>query len=208
MNSQEGPYRPEEHGYELVESVSFAEIQQKIGTWLSLKTFPARMFKFVNLLMLTAMGALAGYLIARGEFRLVYIFQFFLGAVGVMLLIPLHEWIHGLAYRISGAKNVIYKAYWNQLVFFAIADGFPAGYKTFRFCAYAPFVMVTPLILAGILLLPALWTAFLIGMLIMHTLSCAGDFGLVSYMNELRESKGDILTMDDAATETTWFYAG
>lgn len=47
-----------------------------------------------------------------------------LGVIGLYLLVPIHELIHGICYKIAGAPSVQYKALWKKMVFFAAADGF------------------------------------------------------------------------------------
>ena len=57
-----------------------------------------------------------------------------------IILLPLHEWIHGLAYRKVGAEKVSYVAQWRKLVFYALAAFrrlFPFRYSNrihFPFC--------------------------------------------------------------------------
>jgi len=53
-----------------------------------------------------------------------YLFHVLIGIVLFVFIIPVHELIHGIAYRLFGAKNVTYKAEWKKFIFYAMADGF------------------------------------------------------------------------------------
>lgn len=110
-----------------------------------------------------------------------------LGFAAFVILIPVHELIHGLAYRICGAKKVSYHALPRKLMFYALADRFVVGYRCFIGLAFAPFVCITAGILVLLVILPADWSWFCWGLLFIHTSGCAGDFALAAYFYENRK---------------------
>jgi len=121
------------------------------------------------------------------------------------LLIPLHEIIHGLAYKHVGAKNTAYDVDWKSLIFMATADRFVANRKEFRLVALAPFVLITLLLLIIFPFCNALWQFAILGSLFLHTSACAGDFGLLSFFHAHRDK--EIVTYDDVPNKVAYFYA-
>ncbi len=130
--------------------------------------------------------------------------KFCQGIAAFFLLIPIHELIHGIGYRIAGAEKVTYKAVWKQLVFYAMADRFVARGTPFIVLALAPFVILNALCIVLFFTLPPLWNWLAFGALVMHTAGCSGDFALVSYFYTHR--KADPVTWDDVAAQESFFY--
>lgn len=128
-----------------------------------------------------------------------------IGFVGFLLLIPLHELIHGVGYRLAGAREVTYRAVWRKLVFYAMADHFFTAKKSFVLLAIAPFFLINSLLLLVIFATSESQLAWLaVGALIMHTAGCAGDFALLSYF--LENWKLDPVVCDDIENGQTLFY--
>ena len=65
--------------------------------------------------------------------------------LGCALIIPVHEFIHWIAYKKEGANEVRFGAIWKSFVFYAAAHNFAADYKTFRRIALAPFYILSVL---------------------------------------------------------------
>jgi hypothetical protein len=130
--------------------------------------------------------------------------KFFLGFLLFFLLIPFHEWIHGIGYKLAGATSVSYKAEWKKLVFYAMADKFVASKKPFVALAIAPFIIISSILTIGIFIAPGAWTWLFAGGLLMHTSGCAGDFALMSYFYTFWEA--DPVTYDDIEGKTSYFY--
>lgn len=121
------------------------------------------------------------------------------------ILLPLHEWIHGLAYRKVGAEKVSYVAQWRKLVFYALADRFVAGKKAFYIVAFAPCVVINIMLLAGFFL-SGIQTEFIfLSALLLHMSGCIGDFAMVSFFHQHRHK--EVYTYDDALAAKTYFYA-
>jgi hypothetical protein len=129
---------------------------------------------------------------------------FLAGMASFVALIPLHEWLHGVGYRLAGAPRVEYRANWRQFVFYAIADRFVTSKRPFVVLALLPFVIINGLLLVLIATLSTAWTPGLCGALFMHVAGCSGDFALLSYYF-LYWSK-DPLTFDDAIKGESHFF--
>ncbi len=114
------------------------------------------------------------------------------------LLIPIHELLHGLALKITGARNVHYGGYLRKFIFYAEADRHVLNKKQFAFVALTPLIMVQVLTLVGILIF---WYSpvFYFSIIVMaaHSFFCAGDIGLLTiflrnsevYTYDVREEK-------------------
>lgn len=120
------------------------------------------------------------------------------------LLIPLHEYIHVLAYKSQGASNTSYDVYWRKLVFLAVADQFVANRKEFRLVALAPFVCISTILLPAICITGGALGFTLLCVLFWHSSFCGGDFALLSYF--AHHKKLEVVTYDDKASKISYFY--
>ncbi|MEL6652713.1 MAG: DUF3267 domain-containing protein [Bacteroidota bacterium] len=127
-----------------------------------------------------------------------------LGFIGSLLLIPVHEGIHALAYRLVGAKRTSFDANWRQFYFMAIADKFVANRREFLIVALAPFLLITLIFVGLAFVLPLNWQFAVLSLVLMHTSFCAGDFGLLSYFAFRRN--WEVVTYDDRANKVSYFY--
>jgi hypothetical protein len=121
------------------------------------------------------------------------------------VLIVIHELLHGMALKITGAPKVNFGGYLKKFIFYAEADRFVINRKQFSFIALTPLFAVKLITLIGIILLfnhPGFY--FLIFVMSAHSLFCAGDIGLLSvfYKNKTDE----IFTFDVKAEKTSYFY--
>ncbi len=121
------------------------------------------------------------------------------------VLIVIHELLHGIALKITGAPKVNFGGYLEKFIFYAEADRFVINRKQFAFIALTPLFAVKLITLIGIILLinhPVFY--FLIFVMSAHSLFCAGDIGLLSvfYKNKTDE----IFTFDVKAEKTSYFY--
>lgn len=134
----------------------------------------------------------------------IYAIQSALAVVfSISILIVLHEWIHGLAYRFFGAKNVYYGANIKQFVFYAASDGDVFTGRQFRSIAFAPFVVITLLCLILMWIFPQYLFFFAI-VLALHTLFCGGDFMMVHFISQHDLDK--IRTHDNREKAESYFY--
>jgi len=125
-----------------------------------------------------------------------------LGFFVFFCLLPIHEAIHGVAYKLAGAPHVSFGASWKKLIFYALADQYVIGLKKFLAVALAPFLLISILLICLFFFLPSYALLFL-GALILHTAGCFGDFALVSFMYQHRAL--NIVTVDDVKANKTYF---
>lgn len=126
------------------------------------------------------------------------------GMLIAILLIPVHEWIHGMAYKLAGAKTVKYEANWRKLYFVATAHHFVTSYKWFKIVALAPFTVVAVISSIASVILPGHYKIPALALLFVHTIFCSGDFGLLTYMKSIKGE--DPVTFDDLDNRISYFY--
>lgn len=97
------------------------------------------------------------------------------------LLIPIHELLHGLALKLTGAKKVHYGAYLRKFIFYAEADRHVLNKSQFELIALAPFVVIKMITIVGLFIFlhsPVFY--LMITIMATHSFFCAGDIGLLS----------------------------
>lgn len=166
-----------------------------------------RLYIGLNILVFLVMLALGIWQIRSGfiDFWALIAYVFLGFCIVLSILIPVHEAIHGLAYKILGAPKVNYGANLRNFYFYAVADGFVLGRSAFQFLALAPFVLISIAAIAGIAFAASVyWQWILWGVLLMHVGACAGDFGMLGFY--ARHKEGNIFTYDDVPGKVAYFF--
>ena len=126
-----------------------------------------------------------------------------LAALGFILLIPLHEGIHGLVYRAQGARDVRFGGSLRIMAFYAVAHDFVVGPSEFAWLALAPFLVINGALLGLVLFSPGLrLTALVLSLL--HLSAVSGDWAMLSFLWEHRGAA--VYTYDDADRRISYFY--
>lgn len=133
------------------------------------------------------------------------LWQFFLGFILYpILLVPVHEGIHGLVYLLEGATKIKFGADLKQYIFFVTADHFILNRNSFYRLAFTPFIILSfALATASIYIQPPYSWGFSL-CLLAHGTMCIGDFALASLFAEYPEK--EIYTYDQASEKTSFFY--
>lgn len=170
------------------------------------RTAILRFYIFLNILLLLLMIALGAWQAYQGLITAGKIVQFStLGlALALTVLVPVHEGIHGLAYKMAGAPRVQFGSDIRKFIFFAMADHFVVGRRQFHLVALAPFAAINFFSLLGIFFAPLTYQWLLMGVLLMHTGACAGDFAMLSFFRRHRQE--EIYTYDDVAGGMSYFF--
>lgn len=121
-----------------------------------------------------------------------------------LLMIPVHEVLHLIPFRLAGARDIRLGADLRQGIFYVTAHRFVAGTRLFVLVALAPFVTITAGILVAIAFCPVWWKWALSISLMVHTTMCAGDAALLGYMTGFRNRR--VYTWDDADRREAYFY--
>lgn len=195
-----------ENGYVYLDKMEHTNILPFISLYLKKKTPVVIIFN-------TCLGFVTGCLLFWGWYCNVN-FDLSIGeclnylSYGIALsftFVPLHEFIHVLAYKWQGAKHTSYDVNLKRFYFLAIADKFVANKKEFIIVALAPLVVISTGLLLCLLFTGPLWTCTILGALITHGLLSAGDISLISYFQW--HKKLEVITYDDKALQTTYFYS-
>jgi hypothetical protein len=123
----------------------------------------------------------------------------------VTLLIVIHELLHGIALKLTGAKKITFGGYLKKFIFYAEADRHVLNRRQFVFVALTPLIVVKVVTLAGIILFISqpLFYFFILTMSA-HSLFCAGDIGLLSFFYKYPEN--EMYTFDVKEEKQSYYY--
>jgi len=128
--------------------------------------------------------------------------RFGLAVVAFVVLIPLHEAMHGVVYWILGAKDIRFRVSVRNAYAYAIAHHYVASAREFTWIAMVPFLAITSLFAVLLAAFPG--QSFLImGMILLHTAGCSGDWAMMNYVWFNRDK--ELYTYDDADMKVTYF---
>lgn len=199
------PVELEERGFVLLDKLEHDDLIPFIQKYLRERTRFSILYLIFNVicffliaLHIVFSAGMAGFSLGMAVIQLSYGFIFAFG------IIPIHEYIHVLAYRSQGASKTSYLVRLSKFYFLAVADGFVANKKEFSIVALAPFVIISACLIVAILLVPWDWKLTLIGALFLHTACCSGDFALLSYLDFHKDKS--VVTYDDAENKVSYFY--
>jgi len=124
-------------------------------------------------------------------------------AFSFSLLIPIHELLHGLALKFTGAKKVHYGAYLRKFIFYADADRHILNKAQFELIALAPFVTIKGITLVGMMLFFHSTVFYpVIIVMVTHSFFCAGDIGLLSIFYRYTE----VYTYDVRSEKKSYYF--
>ncbi len=104
------------------------------------------------------------------------------------LLIVIHELLHAFALKLTGAPVINFGAYFKKFIFYAEADRHVLNGKQFTLVALTPlFVVQFVTAIALFFCINHPFAYFIIMVMSIHSLFCAGDIGLFSVFYEFDE---------------------
>jgi len=119
-------------------------------------------------------------------------------------LIPIHELLHGIAIKFTGAPKVNYGAYFRKFIFYAEADGYVIDRIQFTWIALTPLLVVKLLtLILSLVFWNTPWLYFSLSVMAIHSLFCAGDIGLLSIFYR---NKNDVIYTFDVREEKKSYY--
>jgi hypothetical protein len=122
-----------------------------------------------------------------------------------LLLVPLHELLHLIPFRLAGARDIRVGADLRQGIVYVTAHRFVAGLSLFAVVALTPFLVITASLVAVMFFVPPWWQWVLTIALLAHTTMCAGDAALLGHLGQYRGRR--VYTWDDADKKEAYFYA-
>lgn len=120
-----------------------------------------------------------------------------------LFVLPLHELIHALAYRLAGARDIRWDYSARMLAVWVVAHRFVVSARAFVFVALAPFVVLNGALILGAIVRPGL-AVFLLFVLLWHLHGSSGDWSLLNFV-WIHRRRG-FWTYDDADAGRSWFY--
>lgn len=196
----------DETRFRLLKKINHKEIVHFVIENMRSLNGPMVFYYLFNLLILLLVVYFGFISIYNGYFGWLTLLTHFLAGIffGMIVVIPFHELLHGLAYKIAGASKVKYGACFKQMIFYAAAPGFVAGKRQFSLVALLPFVTLNLVFIAGFILLEPAWKWASLIALLSHSSLCIGDFALMNFFAGRKNS--EIFTFDDTEEETAYFY--
>lgn len=199
------PQELDKNGYLLLDQLEHNNIIPFIQTYLKKRTLFSVLYYSVTILCALIIALLMWYSNHYYSFKLGDMMQQLSYGIGLSFtLIPLHEYVHALAYKYVGASTTSYDANLKKFYFMAMADQFVANKKEFRIVALAPFIFISLCCIVGLFFVPQIWAFTLWGILFAHSSFCSGDFGLLSYFESHQDK--EVITYDDKANKISYFY--
>ncbi|WP_027000467.1 DUF3267 domain-containing protein [Eisenibacter elegans] len=194
-----------QEGFELIDKLSHMDMLPFIQTYMRQPTWYARSFTALNIGAIALWGVAIGWSAVSLHWSIILLHIGYGIGLCFIPIIPIHEYIHALAYKSQGARHTSFDVDWKNFIFMALADKFVINGRAFRVVALAPFVCIS---IALLLLLPWVsgpWVLTLITILAAHTSCCAGDFGLLSYFEYQQKQGYEIVTYDDKILKESYF---
>jgi hypothetical protein len=186
--------------FKLLNAYGPEEVKPFIQSFLKKWTKSTKFYVATNILMLLI---ILGSIILNKQSGLAFLYLLS-GFIFAIFLIPFHEFLHLVAYKILGAKKTSIKSNLRKFYFIAIADKFVANRKEFQTIVLTPFIFITIILLFLIVIVHSFWLFFVLGTLFIHTIICSGDFALLSFLEF--NSSNEIVTYTDEENETIYFY--
>ena len=113
--------------------------------------------------------------------------------------------LHALAYLFTGSRKISFGYILKKFVFYALADRQVIGSRAFHIVALTPLIVVKLVSLFGIIIFyntPMFY--FLLTVMCLHSLFCAGDIAMLAFYN-LHRGK-EIYNYDIRSEGKTYFY--
>lgn len=194
-----------EKGYVLLDKLEHKELPIFLKKHLNKRTKTSFLFYGINIILLfVAIIIFIVNLQNKSIDIFNWLYHYFIGFSIAFLLVPLHEFIHVLAYKSKGAKNTSYDSNIKKFYFMALADKFVANKNEFRIVALAPFISITIILLILLTISSYNWSLTILGILLCHTAMSSGDFALLCYF-EFHSDK-EVVTYDDVENKISYFY--
>ncbi len=191
--------------YHLVYKLGFQDMVPFVLTQIKRRGIFSWLYAAVNLAMLVfiILFSLQGLLDHALGWKSLLV-QTVLGSVtGSILVIPFHELIHGLTYRILGARKIIFGADLKQFIFFVTANRHPVSGSEVYLLALSPFVIINLVSVAATITLSPQWALCTGVFLLCHNIMCIGDFAISNFVSK---ASGRVYTYDEPENKMSYFF--
>ncbi len=191
--------------YQLVNTLGFQDMVPFVITQIKKRGLFSWLYFIVNLVMLALilLSSITGLADQTLTWKKVMVQTISGILAGSLLIIPIHELLHGLAYRILGARKIIFGADLEQMIFFVTANCYPVSGKQVHLLTMTPFIIINLITIAvTVYIFPGgiLFSAFF---LLSHNIMCIGDFAISGYVSSIA---GKVYTFDEPEKKISYFY--
>ncbi len=192
-------------GYTLIEKLEHDELIPFVKKNLKKVSYISIFFYSITLILLIV-GALSIYNSVAFKNAQIgdVVFHYCFGFTISFLLIPIHEYIHVLAYKYVGANKTSLDYNLKKFYFMALADNFVANRREFTVVALSPFILISFVLFILYLYADNNWQITLLSTLFLHTAMCSGDFGILNFF--YTNKNNNIVTYDDTINKVSFFY--
>ena len=193
-------------GYKKVLELDFGEMIPFVLTHIKKKSIVSFLYAAANLGLFVYLMYFLIKGLTDGDITWSLVFRQSITGIfaGSFLIIPFHELIHGLAYKIFGAKKIQFGADMQQFIFYVTVDRYPVSRWQLYLLAMLPFVFINlTAILVLLLWFPQL-TLFVGFLLLSHNLMCIGDFAVVNYVYHI---PGKVYSYDVVSERKSYFFS-
>jgi len=146
-----------EEGFVLTDKLEHQDLIPFVRQYLNKRTTFSFLYYGLNIILFAII--LVFLISGRETYSLGLRFSYLsIGLAFALLLTPIHEYIHVLAYKSVGAKNTSYAANFKKFYFMALADKFVANKRDFRIVALAPFTVISLVLAILLFFTTPLWS--------------------------------------------------
>ena len=194
-----------ENGFRKILELDFSEMIPFVLSNIRKTGIIPLLYMSINMIFLIFIILYAVWSAKTGSLNAGKIFWQILAGVlaGSVLVIPPHELLHGLAYRLLGASKIKFGVDLQQFIFYVTADRFPISKGELAFLAMTPFVLINVLIIVLTATWASQFTLFSASLLLCHNIMCIGDFAIINYAIG---QKGELFTYDDIGIKKSYFF--
>jgi len=174
----------DDHGYDLILELDFNDMIPFVLKSIKRKSALSIIYAGINLALLLfiafyLINGIKSVSLAWGPVLRQILTGIFAGTI---LIIPIHELLHGLVYRILGAKKIRFGTDLQQFIFFVTADRFPVSGREIIYLALTPFTAINIITIFIIVTWFPHLMLFSLFLLLSHNMMCIGDFAMVNYV--------------------------
>lgn len=194
------------NNYRLIEVIEFGSVIPFVLNSIKRKGIASIFYFIINGLSLVLLLILVINTGVSGRLTFWKILQYTLAGIvsGTILIIPVHEFFHFLAYVLMGARKIRFGADPEQLIFYVTADRFPINRLELTILAMAPFIAINILTFFFLFQHYPSWTIAGGFMLLSHNIMCIGDFAILNFA--LKKEHRTMVTFDVINKRKSYFF--
>ena len=192
--------------FRLIHVLSYENVAPFVFKYIKKRNLASLLFLLLNLIFIVIGIIKIVEYISSDFFSWYHLFlNIALGFIAFpLLLVPIHELIHALMYKLVGAPKIRFGADLSQYIFYVAADNYAINFKEMFLVAMTPFILISSILLYGANSFNGPFSFSLILTLIAHGTMCIGDFAVLSFFYD--NGFKDMVTFDIVDDKKAFFY--